>query len=60
MIDHVGFAVSDYDRAKAFYTQALAPLGYTLVMEVPGDTNPSGFPAAASKVTESGWGRTSG
>jgi catechol 2,3-dioxygenase-like lactoylglutathione lyase family enzyme len=32
MIDHVGFAVSDYERAKAFYARALAPLGYELVM----------------------------
>jgi catechol 2,3-dioxygenase-like lactoylglutathione lyase family enzyme len=34
MIDHVGFLVSDYARAKAFYEKALAPLGYALVMEV--------------------------
>jgi catechol 2,3-dioxygenase-like lactoylglutathione lyase family enzyme len=34
MIDHIGFPVSDYDRAKAFYLKALAPLGYSLVMEV--------------------------
>jgi catechol 2,3-dioxygenase-like lactoylglutathione lyase family enzyme len=34
MIDHVGFSVSDYARAKAFYEKALAPLGYTLIMEV--------------------------
>jgi catechol 2,3-dioxygenase-like lactoylglutathione lyase family enzyme len=34
MIDHVGFSVSDYARAKTFYEKALAPLGYTLVMEV--------------------------
>jgi catechol 2,3-dioxygenase-like lactoylglutathione lyase family enzyme len=34
MIDHIGFPVSDYPRAKAFYTKALAPLGYSLVMEV--------------------------
>src|SRR3977135_934905 len=34
MIDHIGFPVSNYERAKAFYTQALAPLGYSLVMEV--------------------------
>jgi len=34
MIDHIGFPVSDYDRARAFYTQALAPLGYTLMFEV--------------------------
>ena len=33
MIDHVGYAVSDYGRSKAFYEQALAPLGITLLME---------------------------
>jgi catechol 2,3-dioxygenase-like lactoylglutathione lyase family enzyme len=33
MLDHVGFSVSDYDRSKAFYSQALAPLGITLLME---------------------------
>lgn len=34
MLDHIGFPVSDFDRAKAFYAAALAPLGYALVMEV--------------------------
>jgi len=34
MIDHIGFSVSDYARAKAFYEMALKPLGYVLVMEV--------------------------
>src|SRR5260221_12721603 len=34
MIDHIGFPVSDYARAKAFYAKALAPLGYSLIMEV--------------------------
>src|ERR1700736_2967535 len=34
MIDHLGFSVSDYERAKAFYSKALAPLGYSLIMEV--------------------------
>ena len=34
MIDHIGFPVSDYERAKAFYLKALAPLDYALVMEV--------------------------
>ena len=33
IVDHFGFGVSDYGRAKAFYAQALAPLGITLVME---------------------------
>jgi len=44
MIDHVGFSVSDYARAKAFYEKALAPLGYTLVMEVTAEQ--AGQPAA--------------
>ena len=34
MIDHVGFPVSDYQRSKAFYAAALAPLGYALIMEI--------------------------
>jgi catechol 2,3-dioxygenase-like lactoylglutathione lyase family enzyme len=33
MLDHVGFSVSDYERSKAFYEKALAPLGLTLLME---------------------------
>jgi catechol 2,3-dioxygenase-like lactoylglutathione lyase family enzyme len=33
MLDHVGFTVSDYERSKAFYSAALAPLGITLLME---------------------------
>jgi catechol 2,3-dioxygenase-like lactoylglutathione lyase family enzyme len=46
MIDHVGFPVADYARSKAFYTQALAPLGYVLVMEVPAELTESRAPAA--------------
>ena len=33
MLDHVGFGVSDYERSKAFYERALAPLGIELLME---------------------------
>ncbi len=33
MLDHVGIAVADYPRSKAFYEQALAPLGLKLLME---------------------------
>ncbi len=33
MLDHVGFGVSDYERSKAFYSDALAPLGLSLLME---------------------------
>ena len=36
MIDHVTANVSDLERGKRFYEQALAPLGYTLQMEFPG------------------------
>jgi catechol 2,3-dioxygenase-like lactoylglutathione lyase family enzyme len=46
MIDHIGFPVSDYARSKAFYTQALAPLGYAFIMEVGGDVTESEAPAA--------------
>jgi catechol 2,3-dioxygenase-like lactoylglutathione lyase family enzyme len=44
MIDHIGFPVSDYPRAKDFYAKALAPLGYTLIMEV--QQNEQDAPAA--------------
>jgi len=44
MIDHVGFSVSDYAGARAFYEKALAPLGYVLVMET--TAQETGKPAA--------------
>ncbi|MFV8783391.1 VOC family protein [Microbulbifer sp. SA54] len=34
MLDHIGLIVHDYQRSKAFYQAALAPLGYELVMEM--------------------------
>ena len=34
MIDHIGISVTDVDKAIAFYTKALAPLGYELVMRI--------------------------
>jgi catechol 2,3-dioxygenase-like lactoylglutathione lyase family enzyme len=33
MIDHVTLNVRDLDASKAFYEQALRPLGYALVMD---------------------------
>jgi catechol 2,3-dioxygenase-like lactoylglutathione lyase family enzyme len=36
MLDHVGIPVSDYAKSKAFYEQALASLGITLLMEPKG------------------------
>lgn len=36
MIDHTGVTVSDIDVSKSFYAAALAPIGYELLLEVPG------------------------
>ena len=36
MIDHIGIAVTDLEKSVAFYTKALAPLGYTMIMKFPG------------------------
>jgi len=42
MIDHTGLNVSDYQKSKAFYLAALAPLGYQVVMELPSSIVPHG------------------
>ena len=34
MVDHVGLNVRDYEASRTFYEQALAPLGYSVVMAV--------------------------
>lgn len=34
MLDHIGLAVKDFARSRAFYEQALAPLSLGVVMEV--------------------------
>ncbi len=36
MFDHVGLNVRDYQKSRAFYEQALAPLGYRVVMAFDG------------------------
>ncbi|UXN61259.1 VOC family protein [Phyllobacterium zundukense] len=47
MIDHTGIIVSDFERSKKFYREALAPLGYELLHEVPaavtGSADVAGF-----------------
>lgn len=35
MLDHVGILVADWTKARAFYDAAFAPLGYTMLAEVP-------------------------
>ncbi len=37
MIDHTGVGASDFARSRAFYTAALEPIGYTLLMEFPAE-----------------------
>ena len=34
VLDHVALNVTDYDRSRAFYLQALEPLGIGIVMEM--------------------------
>lgn len=34
MIDHIGITVSDFEKSKLFYSKTLAPIGYSLLMEV--------------------------
>jgi catechol 2,3-dioxygenase-like lactoylglutathione lyase family enzyme len=36
LLDHIGIGVGAYDKSKAFYQAALAPLGYSLQMEIEG------------------------
>ncbi|MGH7827078.1 MAG: VOC family protein [Candidatus Binatia bacterium] len=47
MIDHTGVNVSNFEKSKEFYGKALAPIGYSLLMEVPasvtGHTDAAGF-----------------
>ncbi len=33
MLDHVNLPVTDLERSKRFYEEALSPLGYELIME---------------------------
>ena len=37
MLDHLGISDSDYEKSKRFFQQALAPLGYEVVMEFGGE-----------------------
>lgn len=42
ILDHVGFAVSDLERSKAFYVKALAPLDIKPLLEVTAEQTGSG------------------
>jgi catechol 2,3-dioxygenase-like lactoylglutathione lyase family enzyme len=48
VLDHMGFAVADYARSKAFYEEALAPLGFVLLTEPMGEAAGFGRDGKAS------------
>ena len=35
MLDHVGILVADWNKARTFYDAAFAPLGFSLIQEIP-------------------------
>ena len=38
MIDHTGLNISDPVKSRKFYNEALAPLGYAMLKEIPQST----------------------
>ncbi len=44
MLDHIGINVSDYERSRDFYAQALAPLALELLMEPASEVGGFGSP----------------
>src|SRR5438552_5269580 len=57
MIDHTGLTVSDVVESKAFYRDALAPLGYSLLIEFAQD---AGFGVAPKPDFWIGQGKLNG
>jgi predicted lactoylglutathione lyase len=53
MIDHLSLHVRDLDKSKAFYTKALAPLGYALISDYP-QWKVAGFGAGRPDIWLSG------
>jgi catechol 2,3-dioxygenase-like lactoylglutathione lyase family enzyme len=54
MIDHTAVNVTDLEAAKAFYTRALEPLGYSLLFEVEGFLGYGDGPAPSFGVVQRG------
>ena len=52
MIDHVAFYVSDLERSRRFYEQALGPMGYEVAFEMDGMVawGTEGYPRFAVRV----------
>jgi len=49
MIDHIGFAVSNMELSKAFYVEALKPLGIGVLVEVTAEQTGAGAHAGFGK-----------
>lgn len=64
MIDHLNLAVGDFAAARAFYSSALAPLGFRLQQEIPaavtGDVDAAGFAAPDSDTGDAEFWITGG
>lgn len=52
MLDHIGVKVTDFERSRRFYSEALAPLGIDLVMDFQGW---AGFGSADPQRNPSFW-----
>ncbi len=50
MIDHTGISVSDFEKSKAFYSAALRPIGYAMLMEVPASVTGSSHVAGCGET----------
>ncbi|MDB5395580.1 MAG: glyoxalase [Rhodospirillales bacterium] len=60
MIDHLGLAVRDVDLAKAFYLNALEPLGNGIIIEEIGGNAHIGFGSAGQPYFWIGGGKPEG
>lgn len=57
IIDHLNIGVSDAERSRAFYEQALAPLGLKLLHSIPPEQAESGGEQEKTRGTIHGFGR---
>jgi len=43
MIDHTGINASDFEKSKTFYSKSLSAIGYSVLVELAGQTDIAGF-----------------
>ena len=54
MIDHIGMNIADFNRSKAFYDAALAPLQIAVVMQVTAEESGHSATVGYGKTADSG------